>query len=470
MKTQYRLSTDGNWQSFFGRGLLVISNVSGSGRKLTIRSLEVGVNTIAATTAATATCQVIRSTSVTDGENMSNQSCKLDSTASLSGVTVYRYCYPDSYTNVLRRITVNRTGAAAGTQNMLTTPMNIGRFAGVYGSAKRAGASVVEPITLNQNQAITVVPVNIRFTSPLRVDLMLTQGGKTFTWSFFANTLPNLGLVGVSNTSATPCKIINISISEVGTTDTPYIRIVPVGQLYTNDSVDTSKTVATITPMDSAYGSLSSLVCKVYSDVGFVPYGVPESYMTETTAGLPRGFNYLNTKDFNGPAYRIFFPELELSTVGGSENMLGFGYGHKNSDLLFRNAGIALSPGEAIAIVASAETAASGTPAYSGWTSLNFSAIIDNEPLYSPYLNLTGLVSGSDVVVLNAGTSTLLAGSDSVVGTTFSWNYDPDVVSSVDICVYKAGYVPYIVRAVSLGINGSSLPIAQVADRNYSNP
>jgi hypothetical protein len=469
MKTQYRLSTNGNWQSYFGRGLLVISNVSGSGRKLTIRSLEISVNTVAAAAAATATCQLILSSSVDGGENMVGQMIAMDSSASLTGVDVFRYAYPNSYDNVIRRLTVNRTSGASGTQNVLASHTNFGKFAGVYGSAKKEMATTIEPIILNQNEAISIIPNNIRYSSPLRISLMVVQNSKTFIWTFFANTIPNLSLASISNTSSTPCKIINISISEVGTTDTPYIRVVPVGQIYTNDLNDNSKNITSIIPMDSSYGSLSSSVCKVYSDVGFVPYGVPESYMTETTSGVPKGFNYLNTKDFNGPSYRIFFPELKFTTVDGSENMLGYGYGHKNSDLLFRNAGISLSPGEAIAIVSSAETAASGTPSYSGWTNLNFAAIIDNEPLYSPYLNLTGLVSGSDIVVLEASTSTLLAGSDSLIGSTFSWNYDPDIVNTVDICVYKAGYVPYIVRSIALGINGSSIPISQVVDRNYSN-
>jgi hypothetical protein len=87
-------------------------------------------------------------------------------------------------------------------------------------------------------------------------------------------------------------------------------------------------------------------------------------------------------------------------------------------------------------------------------------------PLDRITLTLTGLVSGSDIVILAAGTETERANVDANAGTTYAYQYSTP--ESVDICVYKAGYVPYLVRAYSLDDADASLPIAQVADRNYT--
>jgi hypothetical protein len=91
----------------------------------------------------------------------------------------------------------------------------------------------------------------------------------------------------------------------------------------------------------------------------------------------------------------------------------------------------------------------------------------------SPYpldvltLTLTGLVSGSDVVVRAAGTSTILASVDSNVAS--SWPFVYETVQAVDIDVIKPGYVlSTLVRNFNLSSSNSSLPVSQIADRNYS--
>ena len=87
-------------------------------------------------------------------------------------------------------------------------------------------------------------------------------------------------------------------------------------------------------------------------------------------------------------------------------------------------------------------------------------------PLDTNTLTLTGLQSGSDVVILTAGTSTILAQADSVSGTTYAYTFSG--AQNVDIGVLKPGRVPLYVRNLALTAVDSSLPIAQVADRNYS--
>lgn len=86
-------------------------------------------------------------------------------------------------------------------------------------------------------------------------------------------------------------------------------------------------------------------------------------------------------------------------------------------------------------------------------------------PLDAITLALTGLVSGSDIVVLAAGTETERVNVDANAGTTYSYVYS--AVEAVDIGVFKAGYVPFYIRNYTLSASDSSLPVAQVADRNY---
>jgi hypothetical protein len=87
-------------------------------------------------------------------------------------------------------------------------------------------------------------------------------------------------------------------------------------------------------------------------------------------------------------------------------------------------------------------------------------------PLPAIALTLTGLVSGSDIVVLQAGTETVLSQVDQNIGS--SWIYDYEVPTVVDIFVSKSGYVPFYIRNYSLSSTNASLPIAQVIDRNYT--
>jgi hypothetical protein len=85
-------------------------------------------------------------------------------------------------------------------------------------------------------------------------------------------------------------------------------------------------------------------------------------------------------------------------------------------------------------------------------------------PLDTATLTLTGLQSGSDVVVLTAGTETVLASRDGG-GSTYAFAYEG--TPTVDIAVYKEGYIPLFVRALALTSSDSTLPVSQVVDRAY---
>jgi hypothetical protein len=86
----------------------------------------------------------------------------------------------------------------------------------------------------------------------------------------------------------------------------------------------------------------------------------------------------------------------------------------------------------------------------------------------SATLTITGLVTGSDVVVYSAGTTTVL--DDAQENGTSSWGYTYSVADAgdfVDIGVFKTGYRPYYIRALELPATSSSVPVAQAVDLYY---
>jgi hypothetical protein len=309
-------------------------------------------------------------------------------------------------------------------------------------------------------------------TGPLRVNLTLNVDGKTVVFDFYAITRPGEAIFSVESTSSAVVKILNYGVMDVGTTDTPTLRVVPIGQLYVGDIPDTSKQTPSAMPMDSTYPSFASFGGKLYSDIGILPFGVPEIAIAQASAGTPQGLNYLHTRDFWGPMYRNMLVEAcHMKGVGsGQPDALGFSYSHHGADLLGRRAGITLNPGEGLAIVNSAETAVAVATAYGAWQPMRFAAQVDVEPQASPTLTLTGLQSGTEVRIFNAGTTTEFTGAENITGGSFSWNYDPDLVTNVDISVLSLGYQNFRLTNLALGLGSTSIPIQQVVDRQYLNP
>lgn len=88
-------------------------------------------------------------------------------------------------------------------------------------------------------------------------------------------------------------------------------------------------------------------------------------------------------------------------------------------------------------------------------------------PLDTYNLTLSGIIAGSDVVILGAGTETVLTQVDQNNSSTWIYNYENAV--PIDIFVSKAGYVPFYIRNYNLGYSDALLPIAQTYDRNFIN-
>lgn len=84
-----------------------------------------------------------------------------------------------------------------------------------------------------------------------------------------------------------------------------------------------------------------------------------------------------------------------------------------------------------------------------------------------PTLTITGLKLGSDVIIKESGTTTKLQDSQDVVTTSVGYTYSYLAGTFVDIAVYSEGYVPLFINNYELPATSGSLPISQVADRNY---
>lgn len=81
-------------------------------------------------------------------------------------------------------------------------------------------------------------------------------------------------------------------------------------------------------------------------------------------------------------------------------------------------------------------------------------------------LTLTGLKVGSDIVILDAGLTTIRVQVDSHPSDTYIYNFTAP--GNVDIGVIKQGFVVSYIREFTLPLANTSIPITQTFDRNYS--
>jgi hypothetical protein len=87
-------------------------------------------------------------------------------------------------------------------------------------------------------------------------------------------------------------------------------------------------------------------------------------------------------------------------------------------------------------------------------------------PLDVITLTFTGMVAGSDITIREAGTTTILATQEDLAGTTYAYTYETS--QTVDIDVYKPGYIPYTtLHNYVLPSTGASVPVSQTPDPSY---
>ena len=82
-------------------------------------------------------------------------------------------------------------------------------------------------------------------------------------------------------------------------------------------------------------------------------------------------------------------------------------------------------------------------------------------------LTITGLLTGSDIVIKTSDTNTALVNIDQNVGTTYVYSYNYAPSTFVDIKIQLAGQKPVQIYDYLLANADSSLPIAQEIDRAY---
>jgi hypothetical protein len=465
---QYRYAGSFDWMSNSGNALVVISNPAGSGKKLTIRSSE--VTNKSALVATVANYTLYRST-VAGGEEQFPS--PLDSTATWpSTVHILTSAASTSPGISLRRFNGSKNLGVGLSWFNMQTPRSFGEL---FRTAVGSGAGDTEGIVIRAGESIAMkadIQAAYRPT-PLRVSATVVVSGtpdRTFAITYYANQSASMDDVpfALKNDSGSGevVTLRNIAVEEVGTLDTPYLQLVPVGSINASSLTDATRLISPV-KMDSNNPDPSSWV-KVYKDVALLPLGMPENALSDASTGNPKNVNYLKTKDLLGPVYRVYFPENAAAT--GLDTM-GTNTSHHYADLFGRRAGITIREGEAIALVSAAETATAATfVPMSGWMSLDFGFQIDVEPKIEPTLSITGLKVNSEIRIFDASTTTEIAGSEDIDSGTFQWVFDPTEHPSIDISIMSLGYQNIRLLAQSLTLADLTIPVQQQVDRQYGNP
>lgn len=350
--------------------------------------------------------------------------------------------------------------------------------------------SNVQPITIRAGEKLVFFAESINNSFPMMVEATIVRSGspnRTYKACFFHTLDSNQEAILTIDNNTGSGEVIyltGVSVSELGTLDTPYFQLVPFGGI-SPASFDDSEVALTAVPTNSTYGALAGTVAKVFTNVPVLPYGVPQSYIAlgAPAAAVPRGFNYLNSKDFIGPVYMTYFPEAAAfktpATAAFTLSPPGtFGSHLSQSMGVIKGcgtSGIVVREGEAIGIVSGAETATAATAVpISGFGSYEFCVTFSVENATSPALTFTGLKDNTEIRIFDHTTGTELAGiENATTGTennrSFSWEYEYSTGLAVDVMLVSLGYQIIRFDNLALTTTGIEIPIQQTTDRWYSN-
>lgn len=503
---QYRIYGQTQWQAASGNALLALVNTPGSGKKISVHSLELYNNSLFGSAVAQDTqaafvahSYLSRVTALKGGGTLTP--IPLDGTNTCPASVVVRteagYAYGTvsvghgtlADTFMLCGIAKNLVAA----NNVLSAWRNFGgvsRGSGPRGASGCAwhssSGSVVQDIQVKAGEAVALVcDSGTAANLPLYVDAMISVAGSgtsagthCYQYSAFTNVIPQAGCIlgiQVLNGATETVSIKSLRVSEVGTYDTPYFQVVPVGAVEASAYTDATKAVTPVMT-DTSHGTLAGTIARVFTNVPFVPFAVPAAYIAEGSGGSPKGFSYIATKDFLGPQYAVYFGEQVAARRGnatGSPSTLGFQNSSKLSRFKGPKAPIVVREGEGIAITSGAETAVVTVPVgVAGWNSYDFGMTLVVENATTPALTLTDVRYGSEIRVYNGfGTSAVeVAGTEALGGNTFTYLYEYTPGQEVDIVVYDVNYQYLHLAEVPLTAAGVSIPIQQLFDRVYLNP
>lgn len=361
-------------------------------------------------------------------------------------------------------------------------------FSGTGSIFAKGNSSDNQDIIIRANEKIAIALDDIINTPlPVFVEATFVVEGtpnRTYTLSFYTFGISNNeSILSVNNItgSGKVIRMTSLSVSEVGTLDTPYFQVVPIGSIDPVAFDDTDKHL-TAYPINSNDGSLNSSIARLFTNVPVLPAGVPISYIAEgaPVAATPRGFNYLNTKDFIGPVYMTYFPEGAAFRIpnttfytAGAPGTIGTHISQEYSRIKgYSGSPIIIREGETLGIVSGAETATLTTAiGISGFGAYEFSITFTVEDAITPTVELTGLKVNSEVrayVGSDPGTAIAIAGIENT-GTSYSFTHDVAgqngfvVIFHLDYDPITLVFSPYQAAAVTY-------PIQQQYDRQYLNP
>jgi hypothetical protein len=349
----------------------------------------------------------------------------------------------------------------------------------------RGKGSAQQDIYVRAGEKLAIFANTVNSSMPLFVEATFIVEGtpnRTYHTSFFSYyDAEGEAMLSIDNNtgSGEVIRLVQLAVSEVGTLDTPYFQLVPIGSIDPTAFSDASSQLTPF-PVVTANGALGA-AGKLFTNVPVLPAGVPSSYIAEgaPAAATPRGFNYFNSKDFIGPVYMTFFPEGAAYKIpntafytAGAPGTFGTHISQEFSKIKgFGGAPITIREGEAVGIVSGAETA-TGTVAMgiSGFGAYEFGITFTVEDTVTPTITITGLKAGSEVRAYTGtdpATATAVAGIESSIGTSYSFIHD-NAGQNGYIMIFALGY-----QAIQLDITYAAavidIPVQQIVDRNYAN-
>lgn len=128
----------------------------------------------------------------------------------------------------------------------------------------------------------------------------------------------------------------------------------------------------------------------------------------------------------------------------------------------------ALDPAKGVKVRLKITTITTNTTAITSFyiiTTSTAAAQANYYPLDTNIVTFNGIPTGTDIVILTAGTTTILAQADANPTTSYAFTYSG--AQNIDIGFIKGGYVPRYIRNLPLGTTDSSIPVTLTADRNY---
>ena len=475
-RRQYRWFSSGLWQSQSGNAIFALLNLPNSGKRVIVHSIEIFNHKTGSGSYYPIIDVVVGSTTRTDsvlgGERVPIAS--FDTNYPLpSGITARKNTAVEaSSSRFLRQVSVRLTTSSAWLSSAYgPNPFryrNNGRGSWFIESRSSDG---MDPITLNPGQFLSVTDLTTAVTNqdgvPYEVIVIFNVNGHTYSCDAvpcFSSYNGTAGFVLLNNSSY-PLYIKRFFIKEVGTADTPYFQVVPVGSVNPSSFGDNVRIVQGV-PVDSAYGPPVSGDPIIVLDTPMIPYLVPHQYLADASGGSPKGVNYLHTKDFWGPTYGVMFPEF--LTISAGLTLGGLAWSYKARKFFDSKFNLTLNEGEGIALVSSAETAvttaAIGT---SGWQPYDFGLQYSVEPKNIPVIRATGMAVGSRWAIQKASTGELVAQGVTTDGTMEYTYYGDDVPLSMIFKVRKASssprYKPYETQFY-LTADGITIPVSQVLD------